>query len=159
MVQQMKSTTTTANAVDSTGSTDGSSSTTTVPPTPPAFLQWYDPNTIATKLSQQDFVNIRTYRLFHSMISRNFHLLLNMCLENPMMQATNLTEEQLHTLKYAFFELCQIPYRSKEEQDQIIMNHNYPNNKDENSSTSNGASTNVPFTLWTASNLSISHVE
>ena len=148
MVQQMKS----------PSSSSVCDPTTSVPAVaaPPAFVQWFDPMMIETNLTQQhQYVNVRTYRLFHTMISRNFHALLEMCLENPMIHATNLSDEQMHTLKYAFFDLCKIPYRSKAEQDQMIMNH-YHHHHDTDPKETN--SINVPFTLWTASNITICHV-
>jgi ubiquinone/menaquinone biosynthesis C-methylase UbiE len=138
MVQQMM---TMANS-DSSSSPSPATAVTGVPAALPAFLQWFEPTTIATNLKEQKYVNIQTYRMFHSMIGRNFNAMFEMCIHNPMIDAKNLSEEQLQTLKHTFFDLCQIPHGSIEEKESIIQNYD----------------TNVPFTLWTASNLTIAYV-
>ena len=135
------------NKSDSTNTTidqsDNGTSVVAPPTVPPAFLQWFEPSTIATNLQQQQYRNVKTYRMFHSMTFRNIHIMLQMCLDNPMIQATDLSEEQLVTLKDAFVDWCQIPYDNKEEKERLIQNHDQ----------------NVPFIFWSASNLIICQVD
>ncbi len=135
MVKQMKQST--------SGTYTSSSANVEQSGPPPAFVQWFEPATIEQNLTQQGYVKVQTYRMFHSMIGRSFNSMFTMFIENPMVAATSLPDEQLQTLKDAFFDWCQIPYdrQSQNDKERIIATEHAQ-----------------PFTLWTAANLTISHV-
>ena len=138
MVKQMK---------QSTGDNTSSSTTDVEQQSgpPPSFVQWFEPATIEQNLTQQGYAKIQTYRMFHSMIGRSFNSMFTMFMEHPMVDATSLPDAQVQTLKDAFFDWCQIP-SDRVDKEEIIAA---------------AAAEHVqqqPFTLWTAANLTISHV-
>jgi ubiquinone/menaquinone biosynthesis C-methylase UbiE len=126
-----------------TSSSSGCSGPTTGTSTIPSFMEWIVPSNIESKLSAQYFVNVQTYRMFHSIVSNNLHTMFDLCITNPMIHATDLSETQVMELKHTFFEAC-MPNRM--------------NNADERKCIINDTGRNVPFSLWTASNLTISYV-
>jgi ubiquinone/menaquinone biosynthesis C-methylase UbiE len=98
------------------------------------MIEWVDPARIEQKLNDCYFRSTKTHRTLHSMVWANVDMVFDMSLQNPFININNLLSKQkIMTVKREFIKFC-----SNDEE------HNKNDEKFQQ-----------PFTLWTASNITI----
>jgi ubiquinone/menaquinone biosynthesis C-methylase UbiE len=109
----------------------------------PVMLEWAEPNTIEQNLTKCNFHRTKTYRTAHSMAWCNIDMVIDMCLQNPNIKSycDKLSDEQYMTLKRKLFDASLL------DQDEELRGGN-----------NIGENEIQPCTMWTASNITITHV-